>query len=96
MSDKKHYWFKRRRYGYGWIPTTWQGWVVILTYIAIIFLLTLILGWDNTEPDTQELVLYFTAFTVTTVLLIVLSYAKGPRPKWRWGKSSSDNPDEDI
>jgi hypothetical protein len=25
MSDKR-YWFKRRRFGLGWSPTSWEGW----------------------------------------------------------------------
>ena len=26
MTDK---WFKRRKFGWGWTPVTWQGWLTI-------------------------------------------------------------------
>ena len=32
-------WFKAKKYGYGWYPATWQGWLVILVYLTILGLL---------------------------------------------------------
>ena len=31
------YWFHAKRYGWGWgLPATWQGWVVLIMWIAIV------------------------------------------------------------
>ncbi|HEX6539237.1 MAG TPA: hypothetical protein VF155_08665 [Candidatus Dormibacteraeota bacterium] len=29
-------WFVRRRFGYGWRPVAWQGWVVTAFFIAAV------------------------------------------------------------
>ena len=30
-------WFPAKKYGIGWgVPNTWQGWVVFLSYIALV------------------------------------------------------------
>jgi hypothetical protein len=36
----REYWFERKRYGYGWVPISWQGWSVAVLYgIALAALL---------------------------------------------------------
>jgi len=32
----EHLWFKRKLYGWGWVPVRWQGWLVIIVGIAIL------------------------------------------------------------
>jgi hypothetical protein len=29
-------WFRRKRFGYGWTPANWQGWVVTLAFVLVI------------------------------------------------------------
>ena len=39
-TQPKNYWFPAKRYGWGWgLPSAWQGWVVLLVYLAVIILL---------------------------------------------------------
>ena len=36
-KDKKKIWFPAKKYGNGWgFPVTWQGWIVLLSYILLI------------------------------------------------------------
>lgn len=36
MPRTEHAWFRAKRYGYGWgLPLTWQGWVVLVAYTAV-------------------------------------------------------------
>lgn len=86
-------WFKRRRYGYGWTPVTWQGWIAVGLFLAVI------LGGAALAIDAQSdvaTVIYLNFVIASALLLIGVSLQKGPLPKWRWGKSSSDNPEEDY
>lgn len=93
---KNNFWFKRRRYGYGWVPTTWQGVSVILVFLLVI-LLSLFLIKDVPENTfTKEVGYYLMIVFISAVIMIWISYKKGPQPKWRWGKKPTDNPDEDF
>jgi hypothetical protein len=95
-SSSKNYWFKRRRYGYGWTPVKPQGWLMLIGFLAII--IGSIASLDKVPMDL------FVEFLISVIILCILSLfvlllvvrKKGPTPKWRWGKSPSDNPDEDL
>lgn len=97
MSENtKVYWFKRRRYGYGWTPSSWQGWMVVVVFLGAILFASWRLSLYGEEPSTWQLVLYFTAVGLGAIVLVASSYLKGPSPKWRWGSKPEDNPDEDY
>jgi hypothetical protein len=36
MAMTHEFWFKPKTYGYGAVPTTWEGWAVVATYVAIL------------------------------------------------------------
>jgi hypothetical protein len=56
-------WFQKRKYG-GWgiTPKTWQGWVYILTFIAILLIFHLMPFWND-----------FQRFIFTGIWLLILS-----------------------
>jgi hypothetical protein len=95
-STKTPLWFKRRRYGYGWIPVTIQGWIVVFVYLVVVvggaaaFL-------DAPETTSDRESAFFLLFaTIATMGLLSLTRYKGPKPRWRWGKKPTDNPAEDF
>lgn len=92
--DKQKYWFKRRRYGYGWIPATWQGWTTLLIFLAIIIGNAAVITVH--KPSDEPLWQYSIIFITSIFALIVIATVKGPTPKWRWGKRDDDNEDEDF
>jgi hypothetical protein len=81
MKQTNVYWFKAKKYGYGWYPATWQGWMVILIYLLILGILIAIFE-SNIE---KYLLFYFVSVFIITALLIFISYKKGEKAKWRWG-----------
>ena len=87
MIDQQmsRYWFKRRRYGWGWYPVTWQGWASVVIYVVVV------LGANSVLP-----VIGLPVLVVATLLLIYLCARKGPAPRWRWGASPSDDPNLDA
>lgn len=96
MKDAKDYWFKRRRYGYGWTPVTWQGGLAVLAFVAIALGGALMIA-DTPEGEfTMEVGVYILAVLLSAVTLVRLGYTKGPAPRWRWGKKPGDDPDKDI
>ena len=90
------YWFKRRRYGYGWIPVTWQGWLVVGVYLVVVVAggLAFLDAPESAQP--KEIGFYLLFVAIATVGLVRITLRKGPRPRWRWGRKPGDNPAEDF
>lgn len=81
-------WFKRKIYGWGWYPATWEGWIVMLIYIGAVFSFALTI--DETSPPREFVFTFFLPFTLLTITLITLCYKKGEKPKWQWGNKDID------
>jgi polyferredoxin len=88
LKERKKFWFKRKRYGWGWYPATWQGWVVVLVWV---FIFTLILDKFSRDADLPRLLI---SFAIITFALIFLSYKKGEKPKWQWGEKENEKNSE--
>ena len=67
------YWFPaKRRYGWGWaLPITWQGWVVLWTFVACFGA-----GFIFFPPVEQTGPLLAYVFVLTAILLAIC-WAKG-------------------
>ncbi len=85
MNESKKIWFKAKNYGWGWQPSSWQGWLVLLVFIGFnIKIFWLIDRSSHSVSDT--LINFVLPFILSTVILIIICYFKGEKPKWRWGK----------
>lgn len=82
-DNPEGYWFKRKLYGWGWAPATWQGWAVTFVYVAvsIFFVLTI----DETSPNSEVAFTFFLPFVLLTIMFLRICYKKGEKPKWQWG-----------
>lgn len=73
------YWFPAKRYGWGWgPPTRWQGWVVLIVWFVAIGVAAALLM-------PAHLVAFLGFNLLMIVLLLLICYAKGEPPAWRWG-----------
>lgn len=76
-------WFRAKRYGWGWTPSTWQGWTVLVLYLAVVLVAALIMA---TRPSLD---LVYCAGMLLGVLatlgLAYIAYRTGDPPRWRWG-----------
>jgi hypothetical protein len=73
-DNPQGYWFKRKLFGWGWMPVTWQGWLVIVGLLIVIFLSAKYL---LEAGKTAE---YFLAVGTAVAVVIVLGYWKGEKP----------------
>ncbi|MFN3188324.1 MAG: hypothetical protein ACK42D_02150 [Candidatus Paceibacteria bacterium] len=79
-------WFKRKRYGYGWVPCTWQGWLIITIYIVgLIKMANDLLPESASSSPTR----FFVGMVIWTILLLVIAYRTGESPRWQWGKDEN-------
>ena len=78
--DQPRYWFPAKRYGWGWgLPSTWEGWVVLVGYLALLVLCIKVF------PPHQNLPGFIISVHVLSGLLIAICWWTGEPPKWRWG-----------
>ena len=93
MKDNPEgYWFKRKVFGWGWVPVTWAGWAVTIGYIVIIVLLASTL--DGSSPPREFAFMFLLPFAILTATFFRVLYTKGEKPKWQWGlpeKKDGDN-----
>ncbi|MEM5399896.1 hypothetical protein [Paraburkholderia unamae] len=81
MAGTVKYWFRAKRYGWGWgLPLTWQGWVVLVVYV-----LSIVLSAVFFEPHGHPYAFAGLAI-LATVALSLVCWLKGEPPRWRWGK----------
>ncbi|MEY4615279.1 MAG: hypothetical protein RJB66_239 [Pseudomonadota bacterium] len=82
MSEKI-IWFKRKKYGIGWTPCTWQGWLITLGYsTSIVAPLILIHPMSKTV-----LYIWYGYIVAITIANFYIMYRYGEPLKWRWGNS---------
>ena len=76
-------WFKRKLYGWGWTPSTWEGWLVTFSWLVVFIYLMQKIAENGL---IKNVVIIF----LMTYLLIFICYKKGEKPKWQWGKRLED------
>jgi hypothetical protein len=79
-NNPKGYWFKRKLYGWGWVPVKWEGWLIVLLFVGIVTYAALVFLVKG------RLIEYFASLIISIFLLIYIACKTGEKPKWSWGK----------
>lgn len=87
-DNPEGYWFKRKLYGWGWTPATWQGWFLMSTYI--IFVCIVALSIDKNLSFNENIFIFILPLVIFTAILLYICYKKGEKPKWQWGIPKKD------
>ena len=91
IKDNPHgYWFKRKLYGWGWVPVKWQGWLVVVIGIAILFA-GLYIGEIDDAPGAALL-----GFILMIAFIFTFGYWKGEKPRWQGGLSGGAGTADDL
>lgn len=91
-----HHFFKRKRYGYGWTPVTFGGWLIVALFVAVIVLWSLLMLPSTDTPTLEQGLVYGAGLLVIIMLMWLVTRKYAPRGKWRWGRKTTDEPDEDF
>ena len=78
-NNPKGYWFKRKLYGWGWVPVKWQGWLVVAISIAIL-MAGIYIGEIDDAPGAAGI-----GLVLMIVLILFFGFWKGEKPRWQWG-----------
>ncbi len=81
-TPQKKIWFRAKRYGYGWYPSSWEGWLTLVLFLAVTCVNTIRI-LPATQPDAVP---FFTIQFIALVILFVICFKKGEKARWRWGK----------
>ena len=78
MND---FWFKPKSFGYGATPVTWEGWAVVVAYLAVVLGCALMLTLRQ-----EDWKMWASAIVIATVVMVPLSWMKTDGPwAWNWG-----------
>ncbi len=80
-----NYWFRAKKYGYGWTPASWQGWFVLALYIFLSVHAFIVIDAHN-HSGSDTLINFVPRLVVYTLILLLITYTTGEKPRWRWGK----------
>ncbi|MDO8295793.1 MAG: hypothetical protein Q7T19_05045 [Caulobacter sp.] len=70
-------WFSSKRFGYGArLPCSWEGWLVVVAYLAIVFASAVTMTEGNEK-------LHFVIILFASVAFVVIC-ARTTRGGWRW------------
>lgn len=84
-DNPKGLWFKRKLYGWGWVPVTWQGWLVVAVSLAIGIIGTY-LGDKDDSPGLGGL-----SLLIMIGIIFFFGYKKGEKPRWQWGLKKGED-----
>ncbi len=82
-NNPEGYWFKRKLYGWGWTPATWQGWT--LTTVFIILVVANAVQFELAGATTDQAWQFVVETFIMIGALILICYRTGEKPRWQWG-----------
>lgn len=96
MKNVNKYWFKRKRYGYGWTPSSKRGWLLISIYLFVVIFGGYFFSDKLESGNIFYSIAYLIFIIVSTTILLLITIRKAPKGRWRWGWNEADNPKEDY
>jgi len=82
-DNPEGYWFKRKLFGWGWTPATWQGWSITGLYLVLIIVLACTI--DKFSSREEVMFTFILPAVLLSITLIRICYKTGEKPKWQWG-----------
>ncbi|MFA6257362.1 MAG: hypothetical protein WCT29_03605 [Candidatus Paceibacterota bacterium] len=84
-DNPENLWFKRKLFGWGWVPVRWQGWVVVLIGLAFAAF-GFYVGQTDDAPGASLL-----GIILMLGFISYFGYKKGEKPRWQWGLPKDKN-----
>lgn len=85
-NSNKKIWFRRKRFGLGWYPITWQGWVTLFVYVVLMIFNAM--QSSNQHSGSDASFAFAVPLVLFTTALIIVCYHKGEAFKLQWGRDT--------
>ena len=72
-------WFAPKRYGFGSVPVTWQGWAITIGFVAIAVAVA-------TELARRPIQLIAALIPPIVIFFVICAKTTRGGWRWRWGK----------
>ena len=80
------YWFKQRQFGYGATPATWQGWLLMLVFLAILAGCVWLIMFAGRHGSPAGALGAIVLLFVAVAALVYVSWRKTEGGwRWHWG-----------
>jgi hypothetical protein len=85
-KEQSKLWFRAKRYGWGWMPCSWEGWLFLALVLAQIIAICTI---SEQLLQTKGGIIVFCIICVSAIMMLfMVSYKTGEKPRWRWYKDT--------
>ena len=75
------YWFRQKNFGYGATPNTWQGWVLTIVSLALLF--GVVLAGPAIRDNTLRAIWMIAGGALVVLPFIFIAWKK-TEGGWRW------------
>jgi hypothetical protein len=84
---EKQFWFRRKRYGWGWYPANWKGWTAMLIYAVFATSASYLPPLFDIGSRISWFLIYL---FIITIILVIVTWKTGESPRWQWGGKGND------
>jgi hypothetical protein len=82
------YWFKLYRYGFGWYPASWKGWLITLIY-ALLIIYGAAFFQKHIVNRIDTLIAFSPVLILSTIMFLIIVIKTGEKTHWRRGKDKN-------
>lgn len=83
-ENPERYWFKRKAYGWGWVPATWEGWLSLVVFLCV-YVVIFVPFVSKQAIRAEDVSILSLRIGCWIVALLGLCYVTGEKAKWQWG-----------
>jgi hypothetical protein len=85
------YWFRRRAYGIGATPASWEGWVATVVYLGLLIGVVYALAGGHKPLAGIRLGTFIGATLLLTAVFVGVTIVKTEGGlRWTWGRNDRD------
>jgi hypothetical protein len=82
------YWFKPKRYGYGFYPITWEGWLFTLVLLLLVFVSAYLNNFVIEATTHDGLRFLLDVILITGVFTCLFKDKVKSGLRWQWGNKN--------
>ena len=79
-----HYWFKTKWCWVGWVPATWQGYLITACIIFSLIAVFRVIDASAHSVSDTVIAFFYPNGLALILLFLILCYATGEKPCWNW------------